>query len=211
MVARRHAAGVHVGAQREEGLDHAPRAAHLGPRRAAHDRHPAGRVQRRALVAGRRVARVHQPHPRRALRRQGRVVAGAAQDRALRQPTQRRELGVRPPAARVRGARRRRRATDQPDARPVPARRGELAGRFVRHRHRRRAPRRVGPRPQRSDLYVVSLDTTGRDADHPHTGIRAHRAHRHVPLAVGVARRSAGRVPRRRRPARLPAERPRSA
>ena len=41
------------------------------------------------LVARRRHDRLHQPHPRRALRGQGRELAGAAQDRALLLPAER--------------------------------------------------------------------------------------------------------------------------
>ena len=56
-------------------------------------------VAETSLEPGRAVDRVHQPHPRRALRRRGRELAGAAQDRAVLQQARQRGLDRRSTAA----------------------------------------------------------------------------------------------------------------
>ena len=96
LVARRAVPRLHLATRREEGrLDVAHRADHrLG--RGAHRLHDARRPRRAHLVSRRPVDRLHEPHPRQAVRGEGRVVAGAAQGRALPEPPQRRGLDLRP-------------------------------------------------------------------------------------------------------------------
>ena len=152
------------------------------------------------VVARRQAPGVHQPHPRRPLRGQGRELAAAAQDRDLLHPAQRRGLDRRPAGARLRGAGRRHGHAAQPDARPVPARRRVVAGRLVRRRHVGAAPRRLGPRPRRPTS--TSSRSTARSApSRRRPGIYGR--------PVGVARRHARRLHRLRRPGVVPAERQR--
>ena len=74
--------------------------------------------------------------PRCPVRGEGRVVAGAAQGRAVLQPAERRGLDLRSAEPRVRRRRRRHRDAARSHARRVPARRHQLAARLDRCRHR---------------------------------------------------------------------------
>ena len=126
------------------------------------------------------VAGVHQPHPRRPLRGQGRALAAAAQDRDVLHPPRQRGLD--------RSTARSTSTSCAPTA-PAPSRNLTpgpfqhdgvvVAGRLVRRRHRGAAPRRLGPRPRRGPLRRAARR---RDP-------RPHEADRRVRHAVGLARR----------------------
>ena len=68
-------------ARREGEGGHAARDADRRPWRGAHAGHDARGLRRRDVVTRRQVVRLHLPHPRRALRGQGRELAAAAKDR----------------------------------------------------------------------------------------------------------------------------------
>ena len=96
LVAGRALPRLHVQARREgEGGD-AARDAGRRPRRGAHAGLDARGLHPADVVARRQADRLHQPHPRQALRRQGRELAAAAQDRDVLHAAQRRGLDRRP-------------------------------------------------------------------------------------------------------------------
>ena len=152
LVARRAVPRLHVQAWREGQGGDAARHAGRRTRRGAHARVDARGLRPTDVVAGRQADRLHQPHPRQALRRQGRELAAAAQDRDVLHPAQRRGLDRRPADARLRRQRRWHRHAAQPHARAAPARRRLVAPRLQRDRHQRAAPRRLGPRLRRRPL-----------------------------------------------------------
>ncbi len=109
------AARVRVTSGHRHEEDHAARDAGRRPRRAAHALHDGRRHRRSRLVARRAAPRLHEPHPRRSVRRQGRHVAVTPQDRTVPVPAERPELDLRPSPARLRRRCRRHRHPAQPD------------------------------------------------------------------------------------------------
>ncbi len=122
----------------KDGALDAARPAGRRRRRGPNAVHHARRPRRRRVVAGRPLARLHQPHARRTLRRQERRLAGTTQGRALLRASQRRELGLRSPEPRARRGERRHREATQSHARRVRAQRDQLAARLDGDRDLRR-------------------------------------------------------------------------
>ncbi len=159
--------------------------------------HDAGWARRRPLVARRTLDRLRQPYPRPALRSQGRELAVAQEDRTLLLPAQRRGLGLRSSPTRLRGCIRRHGKAAQPHTRRVPARRGQLAGRFVRGGHHRPTPRHLGSRSRpATSTWFRSTARSWRSPSRP-----AHTARPSVSPDGGLV----GFIGQRR-PADLPAE-----
>ncbi len=132
LVAGRALPRLHVQARREgEGGD-PPRDAGRRPGRGAHAGLDARGLHRADVVARRQADRLHQPHPRQALRRQGRELAAAPQDRDVLHAAQRRRLDRRPADPRLRRQRRRHRHAAQPDPRAARSRRRLLVARLER-------------------------------------------------------------------------------
>ena len=187
----------------EEGRKHAARAAGRRARRDPHDRDDERRRRRGVLEPRRSLDRLHQPHPRRALRRRGRQLAGTAQGRAVLQQARQRGLDLRPtrttstsspPTAPAR------RATSHPASSSTVRSRGSPTPAGWCSAHNATTP---GTSTSRVALYSVSLDGDDRRAR------RSSTASYDAP--DGVAGRNHRGVPRRRRLADLSAERRTSA
>ena len=178
------------------------RAAGRRGRRAPNAVHHARRPRRRRVVAGRPLARLHQPHrderydaeerrwqaPRKVERFFARL---NGEDWVFDRPTTCTSWRATAPGSP---------ATSRQERSSTAASAGcRLAG----DRHLRAAPRHVGPRPRR-DLYVVPRPSA---ATRRRRSRRPHRPRRAVQPALGVARRHAGRASSASRPGGLPAER----